>query len=393
MPRILRIINRLNLGGPTYNAAYLSRYLPGRYETLLAAGMKDDSEESSEYIVEQMGLKPVYIPDMRRELSPAADYHSYRYIRKLIDDFKPDIVHTHAAKAGTLGRLAAIHANVPVIVHTFHGHVFHSYFGRIKTQFFLTVERYLASKSSAIIAISKTQKIELVNHYKLCNEQKVKVIPLGFDLSRFSQKQDELRKSFRSHYQVPDNTLAVGIIGRLVPVKNHGLFIKAFQYALANTEIPLRAFIIGDGECRKKVEELCNESGLSFSDGNISSKVDVVFTSWIKNIEWALAGLDIVALTSFNEGTPVSLIEAQAAGKPIVSTLTGGIADVVLENETALLTKSDDLSSFAQKLTLLINDAPLRQKLSVKGSEFVNEHFHYMRLVNDMAALYDSLLG
>lgn len=135
MPKVLRIINRFNIGGPTYNAAYLSAYLPPEYETMLLAGSLDEGEESSEHVLDELGLKPVYIAEMKREISPKDDIAAYRKIKQIIKEFKPDIVHTHASKAGTLGRLAAASCGVKVIVHTFHGHVFHSYFGKTKTAF------------------------------------------------------------------------------------------------------------------------------------------------------------------------------------------------------------------------------------------------------------------
>lgn len=181
MPRVLRIINRLNLGGPTYNAAYLTKYMEPQYETLLVSGMKEESEESSEYIVENLGIKPVYMPDMYRELNPFKDYKSYYRLRKLIDDYKPDVVHTHAAKAGAVGRLAAIHSGVKVIVHTFHGHVFHSYFNPAKTRMFIEIERYLAKRTTAIITLSDIQKSELVDTFKIAPANKFEIIPLGFD--------------------------------------------------------------------------------------------------------------------------------------------------------------------------------------------------------------------
>ncbi|MEP7263369.1 MAG: glycosyltransferase [Bacteroidota bacterium] len=393
MPRILRIINRLNLGGPTYNAAYLSRYISPEFETMLAAGMKDDSEESSEYIVEQLGLKPVYIPSMRRELSMGDDWRSYWFIRKLIKDFKPDIVHTHAAKAGTLGRLAAFHAGVPVVIHTFHGHVFHSYFSPAKTKVFLTIERYLAKKSSAIVAISPIQKKELTEKYKVCNPEKVHVIGLGFDLDRFSKNQDVLRKSFRNNYHLEDDVIAIGIIGRLVSIKNHPMFIRVIKEVLSTTKKKIRAFIIGDGDARESIQQLCITEGLPFNEGNTPpGNAVITFTSWIKNVEWALAGLDIITLTSFNEGTPVSLIEAQAAGKPIVTTETGGIADIIMNEETAFMSPSDDVATFSSHLQKLIDDESLRNRFAAKGPDFVQHQFHYQRLVNDMTTLYNKLL-
>jgi glycosyltransferase involved in cell wall biosynthesis len=363
------------------------------FETILAAGMKDDSEESSDYIVEQVGLKPIYIPSMKRELSFGDDWKSYWFIRKLIDKYKPDIVHTHAAKAGTLGRLAALHAGVPVVVHTFHGHVFHSYFSPFKTKVFLNIERYLAKRSSAIVAISPIQKKELLETYSLCQPDKVHVIGLGFDLDRFMNNQHELRKSFREYYQVEEDVIAIGIIGRLVAIKNHPLFIKAIKHLAESTKKKIKAFIIGDGDDRNKLEELCKKEGLLFRNGNEEPKNAIItFTSWIKNVEWALAGMDIIALTSFNEGTPVSLIEAQAAGKPIVSTETGGIADIVINGETALLSPSDMIEPYSQNLKKLVEDDNLRFRFAEKGPNFVREQFHYQRLVKDMEALYNKLL-
>jgi glycosyltransferase involved in cell wall biosynthesis len=195
--KVLRIINRFNLGGPTFNAAYLTKYLGDDFETLLVGGDKDDTEESSTFILDQLGLEPIIIPEMRRDIGLKEDKIAYQKLKKIIQEFKPDIVHTHASKAGTLGRMAASKCNVPVVIHTFHGHVFHSYFGKTKTLVFKNIERYLARKSTAIIAISDIQKQELFSEHKICKSAKIKVIPLGFDLSRFQENLEEKRISFR----------------------------------------------------------------------------------------------------------------------------------------------------------------------------------------------------
>ena len=193
MPRILRILNRFNLGGPTYNAAYLTKYLNSDYETLLVGGANDSSEKNSEYIVKQLGIEPFIIPEMKREISPKDDYVAYGKLKKLIKEFKPDIVHTHASKAGALGRQAALSMEVPVVLHTFHGHVFDSYFSRYKASLYKTVEKYLAKRSNCIVAISESQKKELTEKYKICTPDKVAVVPLGFDLSNFSINMAEKR--------------------------------------------------------------------------------------------------------------------------------------------------------------------------------------------------------
>lgn len=394
MPRILRIINRFNLGGPTYNAAYLTKYLPPEFETLLVGGEKDDSEDSSAFILDSLGLVPEIIPEMRREIDLKNDYEAYRKTVQLIKDFKPDIVHTHASKAGTIGRLAASNLNVPVILHTFHGHVFHSYFGKAKTLMYKNIERNLARRSSAIIAISEKQKAELCLIHRICKPDKIRVVPLGFDLTRFTVDMDLKRKTFRERYGVAEDEIAIGIIGRIVPVKNHRLFLEAGAKVLGTTTRKVRFFIIGDGEDRLRVEAIASDLGIKYVDATISNeKAPLVFTSWMKEIDVVCAGLDIVALTSLNEGTPVSLIEAQAANKPIVSTNVGGIENVVVEGVTALLSASKtDPTQFAEHLKNLIENDALRADMSRVGWEHVRNKFHFTRLIRDMSALYYELL-
>ncbi len=385
MPRVLRIINRLNLGGPTFNASYLSRYLPDQYETLLVAGMKDATEASSDFIPLSMGLEPHYVKHMHREINPLKDRKAYKEMKGIIKDFRPDIVHTHAAKAGALGRLAAANCKVPVIVHTFHGHVFHSYFNPVKTRAFVKIEQYLASKSSKIIAISNKQKKEIGEDFGVAPLDKIEVIPLGFDLSRFQENIDLKRKKFREEWGIEDEEVAIGIIGRLVPIKNHQFFLEAIQSLSEKTNIPFKAFIIGDGEDRAVIENKARELGLIDSE-------KIIFTSWIKDVDEANAGMDIIALTSFNEGTPVSLIEAQAANKPIVSTNVGGIQDIILENDTGFLSELNEQEKFVSDLQKLVEDADLRKRMGQQGFDHVKEKFSYQRLVNDMDRLYTKLL-
>ena len=391
--RILRIINRFNLGGPTYNVAYLSKYISSQFETLLIGGAKDESEESSDFIVQHLGLQPLIIEEMHRKIDLKNDIAAYKKIKRIILEFKPDIVHTHASKAGTIGRLAAANCGVPVIVHTFHGHVFHSYFGKLKTSFYKNIERFLARKSHAIVAISDKQKDELTRIHRICNENKVHVIPLGFDLNKFQSNQEEKRKAFRERYQVQEDELVISIIGRLVNVKNHPLFLEAIKQVSTQTSCKIRAFIIGDGEDRQRIEAKAKELNLAFSDAT-ESKISTLltFTSWIKDIDIALAGSDIITLTSFNEGTPVSLIEAQAANKPIVTTNVGGIENVVLPGITALLCENNNVAQFAGQLLKVIEDKDLRIKMSEQGWKHVKEKFHFSRLVKDMEEMYRKLL-
>ncbi|TXB66757.1 glycosyltransferase family 4 protein [Vicingus serpentipes] len=391
--KVLRIINRFNLGGPTYNAAYLTKYLSDDFETLLVGGEKYEEEESSEFILEKLGLKPIIIPEMQRSINRKNDRIAYKKIKDIIKEFQPDIVHTHASKAGTLGRLAASKMKVPVIVHTFHGHVFHSYFGKAKTTFYKNIERYLAKKSSKIIAISDIQKNELGLEHKICKLDKIEVVQLGFDLSRFQEDIDEKRISFRNEYQVSEDEVAIGIIGRLVSIKNHKMFIDVVANVLASTTKKVRFFIVGDGEEKEAIKSYCSNSNIGFTEWNGHKKiVPVTFTSWIKNIDWLNAGLDIVVLTSLNEGTPVSLIEAQASNKPIVTTNVGGVKNITLENKTAYISEVNDINDFTQKLSCLIESENDRIKMGQKGWGFVKEKFSYERLTKDIEILYRDLL-
>jgi glycosyltransferase involved in cell wall biosynthesis len=331
---------------------------------------------------------------MERSINPLKDFSAYKRMKGIIRDFKPDIVHTHAAKPGAIGRMAAHQMKVPVIVHTYHGHVFHSYFNPAKTKLILKAERYLAKKSSAIIAISAAQQKELVLDFNIASAEKFRIIPLGLDLDKFSEDYATKRKKFRDEFKLEDDVIAIAIIGRLVPVKNHSLFLQGIKHVLENSTKKIKAFIVGDGETRAALETNAKELGIGFS-GETSSEHPhpLIFTSWRSDVDVINAGADIIALTSFNEGTPVSLIEAQAAGNPIVSTRVGGIGDVVLEGKSGLLSSVEDNQQFCANLLALVNDDALRNSMSQQGTSFVKEQFSYHRLMNDMRKLYYELLN
>lgn len=394
MAKILRIINRFNLGGPTFNAALLTKHLTPDYETLLIGGKEEKSEKSSMHILDELGLKPQFIDSMQRDIGIKNDREAYKEIKKIIKSFKPDIIHTHASKAGAIGRYAGIAYGKSKLVHTFHGHVFHSYFGAFKTNVYKNIERALALKTDKIIAISQRQKLELVKKYGICSEDKVQVIPLGFDLDKFHCGRAEKRNSFRTKFGLDDDEIAIGIIGRLVPIKNHHLFIDAIKSLKVNSKRKIRAFIIGDGEEREALKTYTNQIGLDFLNGDFENgmKATVHFTSWIKEIDWANAGLDIIALSSLNEGTPVSLIEAQAAGTPIITTKVGGVRDIVQNNKTGIIVPANNPNLFIKKLQILVEDEQLRKKMSDNGWDFVKDKFHFNRLVKDMRDLYENLL-
>lgn len=393
MPKVLRIINRFNLGGPTYNVAYLTKYMAPEFETLLIGGEKEDTEDSSKFIINEIGLHTFLIKEMKRSINFRNDNIAYNKIKNIIKRYQPDIVHTHASKAGTLGRMAANACNVPVVVHTFHGHVFHSYFNKVKTSLFKQIERNLSGKTDKIIAISEKQKIELVNIYKICPEEKVAVIPLGFDLNRFAKNQEEKRKAFRERYSIDKDTIAIGIVGRLVPIKNHTLFIKSIDYILKNTQKKISAFIIGDGEEREKIEKQIQVLNIPYKTPEKRNNAPIItFTSWLKNIDEVNAGMDIIALTSLNEGTPVSLIEAQAANRAVVSTNVGGVSNIVKHGETGFLSEINNEYDFMNNLLSLVQNDVLRKTMGQNSRKNVIEKYHYKRLVKDMKQLYYELL-
>jgi glycosyltransferase involved in cell wall biosynthesis len=391
--RVLIIIHRFVLSGPMLQAALMAKYLEPEFETLLIGGSEDDSEANAEYIFEEMGVKYLKIDEMKRSVNPFLDYPAYIKLRTIIADFKPDIVHTHAAKAGAVGRYAAMRAKVPVILHTFHGHVFHSYFNPIKTQVFIGIERYLAKKSSGIIAISNQQKEELANDFHICPKDKIDVIPLGFEFSIFTENQEQKRQNIREEFSIPTLTVAVAIIGRIAPIKNHKLFVEAIPLIMSKAIHPCKFFIVGDGELRLEIENQAQKMGISISTPeHIDTQATLVLTSWRKDIDSIVAGMDIIALTSLNEGTPATLIEAQAAKKPIVSTKVGGIVDIVYEGKSALLSPSNEVLPFAENTVRLINDVTLREQMAGQGHDYIIKNFSYQRLINDLSTLYNSLL-
>jgi len=394
MPRIIRILNRLAVGGPLLNASYLTKYMAPEFETMLVVGEKESHEKDASFVTDALGIQPVFIPEMGRSIDPRKDFVAYKKMKRLIADFKPDIVHSHAAKPGAIGRMAARAMDVPVIVHTYHGHVFHSYFHPLKTKLFINIERKLGRKTDAIVAISQQQKKELTIDFNIAAENKFRVIPLGLDLDKFQANREEKRQAFRSSFGIHDGEVVLTITGRLVPIKNQVLFLDGIKHLLQNSQQKIKAFIVGDGESRKQLEEKARKLGVGFStEKDTLHNQPLVFTSWRNDIDHINAGSDIIVLTSFNEGTPVSLIEAQAAGKPVVSTRVGGIGDVVKENETGLLSDINDTITFCNNLLRMTEDKELRSKFGQAGEQYVTTRYSYRRLVTDMAALYHELLN
>ena len=370
--RILRIISRLNIGGPSIQALLLSKKLdPAQFEPHLVFGTTDPSEGSLAPTKNE-SFHYFHVPTLQREISILKDLKSFISILKIIRKVKPHIVHTHQAKAGLLGRSAAILLRVPVRIHTFHGHVFHSYFPTWKTRFFLILERILA-RYSHLIAISDTQKKELESHLK--SSPTVHVIPLGLELKKFENlpPQEPLKKKWGYR----EDHILIGIVGRLVPIKNHDLFLDIAR-ELKSKFSHVKFLIVGDGERRPYLEKRIHNENLDH----------VRILGWQYDLREIYSLLDIVVLTSLNEGTPVSLIEAAASGKPIVSASVGGVTSIIQHETNGYLIHKHDKTAFVNSLEKLIQNKELREKMGKSLKQETMKHFDENRLVKDIEGFY-----
>jgi glycosyltransferase involved in cell wall biosynthesis len=324
--KVLRMIARLNIGGPAIHVHLLARGLDGkRFESVLVAGKISPNEGDMGYLFDSMDRKPIIIPELQREISLKMDLKAFSQIFNRLRQEKPDIVHTHTAKAGSSARLAVLMYNLIYgkkvrTVHTFHGHVFEGYFNKARSLLFVWIERFLARLTDAIIAISETQKRDLSERLHIAPAKKINTVELGFDLKPFLGSQ-VLKGQFRQSLGINEDTLLIGIIGRLVPIKNHIMFFQAAKLFLEqNPEVQAKFIVVGDGELRHELEAYCQDLGLD---------IHVIFCGWIRNVHLVYADLDILALTSTNEGTPVSLIEAMASSVPVIATDAGGVQDLL----------------------------------------------------------------
>lgn len=382
--KIIRIITRLNIGGPSIHTILLNEGLnDGEFDSRLIAGKCDKDEGNMAYLADEKGIDLIVIPQLKREIDVRNDLIAFIRIFNLIRKEKPHIVHTHMAKAGVLGRLAATLLCVPVKVHTFHGHVFHSYFGAVKTKTFLFIERIIAKFTDQIIVVSVKIKDEICERFKLTEKEKISVIGLGLDLKHFENR-NKNGNGFKKKLGINKDALLVGIIGRLTAVKNHRLFLDAV--GLLKEEVPdlnAKFLIIGDGELREELENYA--TALNIKDW-------IRFVGWQKDMPAAYADLDIVTLTSFNEGTPLALIEAAASQKAVIATSVGGVPDLIENEKTGLLINSNDPLQLKEAILTLLRDEQLRKKLGQAGRLHVCDSHSKERLIQDIRNCYKRLL-
>jgi glycosyltransferase involved in cell wall biosynthesis len=368
---VLRLITRLNIGGPARQALLLTKALCPQHRTILAAG--DPSPEEGLLVDPEVQVAPL---DLRRPLAPAADLRAFAQIRQLVRDERPDLVHTHMAKAGTLGRLATWSVDRRTRrVHTYHGHVLEGYFRPSMNRAFLEAERRLARITDVIVAISPEIRDELLD-LGIGRPQQYRVIPLGFDLAEHRAVSGH-SGAIRSQLGLGDEVPLVGIVGRLVPIKDHRTALRALSQ-VPNAHLA----IVGDGEMRSAIEAFAGEIG-------IASRVH--FLGWRMDIPQVMADLDVVLLTSQNEGTPVSLIEAGACGRAVVATDVGGVRSVVQHEASGFLAPPGDHGALAGRLRELLTSPDLRAAFGRTGRAHTRS-FSDERLVADISALYEELL-
>ena len=399
--KIIRIIARLNVGGPARHVVWLTKELQNsEFQTVLLAGRVPAGEEDMSYFAVENGVAPVFIEEMSRELSPKDIISLWKVFQEIRRE-KPDVIHTHTAKAGTVGRAAGFlyrwltfktligKPRRIKLIHTYHGHIFHSYYGNLKTKVFLFIEKTLARMATdKIVVISDQQFQEIHEQFGVGKKDQFEIIPLGIDLAPFADWKSK-RNILREEIGAADDEILIGLVGRLTEVKNHSLFLKVAEICKQNQDVSkLKFVIIGDGHLRETLEAEAEARGL---------KDSIIFIGNRNDADVFYAGLDIIALTSLNEGTPLSLIEAMANEKPIISTSVGGVIDLlgrIKQEETGfqvcergLRVVSGDAKGFCNGLLYLIKDRNLQNEMVENGKLFVRNQYSKERLVNDIKNL------
>lgn len=341
--------------------------------------MEAEREGNMLPLAERLGVQVVRMPELGREINLFGDLTSVLELARLIAREKPDIVHTHTAKAGFVGRLAARLCGVPIVVHTFHGHVFHGYFGRLKSRAFVYLERLLGRLSDVILTVNEQQRRELIG-YGIAPPEKIRAVLLGLELGELASNGAD-PATMRRKWGVPLEAPLVGIVARLVPIKGHELFLDAAA-DLHSSRPDAHFVVVGDGERRAELEAYAAGLGLQ-----------VVFAGWEMDQKAVYAALDVVCLTSLNEGSPVTLIEAMTTGKPVVSTAAGGVVDLIQHEHNGLLVSERDPRAFSEAIQRLLDDASFAAELGRRGKESVYPLYDVSRLAGDLRAIYAELLA
>lgn len=380
-PRLLRIITRMNIGGPATHVIVANRGLDERgWETLLVFGTVEPDE--AEVALPAVSIAMERVPALSRPVRPIADLRAAAAIARIVRRYRPDVIHTHLSKAGQIGRTVAMAMSRAVRVHTFHGTVFGSYFGAAASGAIVRAERLLGERTHAIVALSDRQRDELVR-YRIAPPERIHIIPLGLNLERFgTARETDARPKARSALGIAPDEVVVAAIGRLVPIKRLDRLIDAFAVVAARVPTA-RLYLVGDGSEREALRARVVGERL---EGRVT------FVGWSAATPDWYAASDVVALTSDREGTPLAVIEAAAAGRPVVATDVGGVADIVVDGSTGFIVPASDVAALADRLTRLATDPVLRATL---GQAAPGHAAGYTadRLVSDLDRLYGDLLA
>ena len=384
--KVLRVIARLNVGGPALHVAYLTAGLaPRGYDTTLVAGTIARGEESMAFVADAHNVHVETLGDLHREISPVRDLRAIVQLAQLIRNERPTILHTHTAKAGAVGRIAALlarGARPPIVVHTFHGHVLRGYFGRVQTFGFRRLERWLARTSTSLVAVSPEVRDDLVA-LGVAPASKFTVVRLGIDLPGRVENDDAQRREARRQMGLRDEAFVVGWVGRMTAVKRTELVVRALQDLVARN-VDAFVVLVGDGPDRDQLERYAHELGVIKR---------CLFLGYQEDVARFYDAIDVLVLPSINEGTPVSVIEALAARRPAVATRVGGVPDVVRDGIDGFLVDADDRDALATRLAELAADPELRARMGEAGHARVIERYAVARLVDDVDKLYRSLLA
>jgi glycosyltransferase involved in cell wall biosynthesis len=388
--RVARVITRLNIGGPSIQAVRLTTALePHGFAGTLFHGRLGAGEGDMSYLIPS-GADTRYLPSLCRPLSPLDDLRALVRLYREFRALQPAIVHTHMAKAGMLGRLAAAAYNLSRgsaprarVVHTYHGHVLDGYFSRAATAVFIGIERALATLSDRIIAISPAIRQELLHTYRIGRDAQYRVVPLGFDLAPFAAIDAPARGEARRALDLPAGALVITTVGRLTAIKQHRLFLDTVKRVLAVHPGAI-AVIAGDGELKDDLSAHASSIG-------IADRVRMI--GWRRDLPAIYAATDVFLLTSRNEGTPVALIEAMASGVPGVSTDVGGVNDVIGGRDTGRTAPFGDADGLAREINELLSSPALRQEMGARARARVLAHYDLNRLVDDIAVLYRELVA
>jgi glycosyltransferase involved in cell wall biosynthesis len=386
---VVRVITRLNIGGPSIQAASLSSALvPRGFTTTLVHGRLGPGEGDMSYLV-AAGVATVFVPTLGRAIQPLADLRALAALVGELRRRRPRIVHTHMAKAGLLGRVAAKIYNLtrgaapPArVVHTYHGHVLEGYFNPLTTSLFIALERLMARGTDAIIAIAPAIRTELLDEYRIGRAEQYRVIPLGFDLAPFAAVDAAARGRARRELGIADAAPVVTTVGRLTAIKQHAKLLDIARLVTARHASTV-FLIVGDGELRGELEAQAARLGLG---------ANVRFLGWRRDLATIYAASDVFALTSRNEGTPVALIEAMASGVPGVSTNVGGVPTVIANAGMGVLVALDDEQGFADAVSGLLERPVDAAAMGARGRAHVLHHFDSRRLTDDIERLYRELL-